>query len=655
MRYFVYKDSQIRGPFAPDELGSGGLTPEALVCAETATGRHGGDWITAAEVAELSSFRSSLGAATAVLDEPVFDVEAAGLERLELDSLGVPSDSEDGEGWLLDIFEDAEFRQRWGDLVPKPSKDPGDLFGSKSKISELTSQIEALQSRIKELEKGGFAKPAGSSTDFRTAIPKTMTPAGPPGPQSEFQKQGAKFTFTGKPKAAPQGGAKPIRFVPSQSFRVVEKEPHPAQAPQPEPSGMSGFPQAGSAPPLAGPPLDFSPPPLPAAPEPAPFSAPQFNAPPTQSPAPTLQAPVSPPQLTPAPSAAPPMTMMFGVQGQTPAPSAPAFPAFEAPKLEAPPIPQMPTQGGPGLATGIFSGSAMAAPAALTPSRANLGAMTPAGADAGTEDVIARLAKPAATPATGARAQPRRFPTMAVVGVVGVLALVGLVFVFLHNSRGLKSMVAMGGDQKPIGAVPEDEAKAPPFLPKAAPQPVPAPPPAVPVAPAPAPAPAPVAGKDMIPDAGDAAIALVKNYPLSGDRNSVGQWIAFKFTANPAEGNKDVWNAGAVDATTFAVECHVQPGPHSALQAEVAYIFEADVSRKTVKGTNQAARELFLGGALPQSKKAKKPAVRRRVRAVGPPPEPRTVPLLPLPSDSDLLPPAADDSGFKTDTVQPGL
>lgn len=648
MRYFVYKDSQIRGPFAPEELGSGGLTPEALVCAETVSGRHGGDWLTAGEVAELSAFRSSMGASTAVLEEPEISYEVGGLEKLELESLGVPSETEGGEGWLLDIFEDAEFRQRWGDLLPKPSRDPGDLFGAKSKITELTSQIESLQARIKELETGRPGKGAAGQADPLKGLrrPTTSSFAPPPsGAQAEFQSQGTKFTFSGKPKAAPQSGAKPIRFAPSQSFRVIEKEPHPAQAAQDmqtAPPAVSGFPQAGSAPPLAAPPNDFSPPPLPSAPEPSPFPAPQFNAPPT--PAPTL----APPPVTLTPSAAPPMTMMFGTPAAAPTP-APAFPAFEAPKLQAPPMPDLSASGGQGLATAVFSGPSVPAPGALTPSRANAGAITSAGPEAGTEDVIARLAKPTAAPVTGVKPQPRRFPTMAVVGVVGVIALVGLVFVFLRNSRGLKSMVAMGTDQKPIGAIPDEEPKAPPVILKPAPQPVP-----VPTAPAPA-APAPVAGKDMIPDPGEAAITLVKNYPLAGDRNSVGQWLTFEFTANPADGNKELWNAGAVDATTFAVEYHVQPGPKSALKEAVAYLFEADVSRKTVKGSNQAARQLLAGGDFSKPKKVKKPAVRRRVRAVEPPPEPKTVPLLPLPSDSELLPPAADDSSFKTDTVQPGL
>ena len=55
MRYWVYKDSQILGPLAKEDLGlAGGVRPETLVCAEDSAGRMDADWRCAEEIEELS-------------------------------------------------------------------------------------------------------------------------------------------------------------------------------------------------------------------------------------------------------------------------------------------------------------------------------------------------------------------------------------------------------------------------------------------------------------------------------------------------------------------------------------------------------------------------------------------------------------------------
>jgi hypothetical protein len=341
--------------------------------------------------------------------------------------------------------------------------------------------------------------------------------------------------------------------------------------------------------------------------------------------------------------------MMFGAPTPTPAAGAPPatgpvpFPS-SMPSLDPPPIPQMPGFAGPAT----FAGPApnpSAAPATDTGPSA--------------KDVIARLAKPTAAPGTEPKPKPKKSPVMLIVGVGGLLALFVLIFFFLHDRRGLKSMVSMGGDQKPIGSAPVEEPK-PVFTPK--PQAGTPSPEAKPQSAQPAtltgggtaaPSPAPVAG-DKIPDAGETAIALVKNTPLMGDRGSVGQWLSYSYNADG--GSKEDWTAGAVDATSYAVEYKVKPGPNSTHKEVISYLFEADTARKTVKGTNQAARSLLSGGTSAAPKKAAKPVYKRKARAKpSQAPAPKKVEQLPLPTDNELLPPAEDDANFKSDTVQPGL
>ncbi|MBI3553877.1 MAG: hypothetical protein HY077_15385 [Elusimicrobia bacterium] len=700
MRYFIYSDGNVSGPFDPRELEeSGGLPADALVCAESLSGRRDSDWLPACEVAGLSALRPS--SATAVLDEPLLPGETGAFERLELETFGGPA-AGDGENWLLDLFDDAQFRQRWGELLPKPSEDAEEV--SQARISELTGQLEALKSRLSELEKLKVVSAAAPPPVFEPPPPQPQSllsapppapipapaaePLAPPplpappaplekelppiklgaakpaltplplGPQTDFQKQGAKFEFRGKPAAQPPGASRPIHFAPSQSFRVVEKEPHPAELPPaaaptaaaaayewgspPPAAGLPGLPAAGTAPGLPDVPLEPSQPSIPAAgglplapapltsvPPPVTLTPPPLEAPAQAPPMTTPPAQYRPPPTTASPaSTAPPMTMMFGSPFAAPPASAQAFPQA-MPPLEPPPVPQMNAFG-------------VSVPGALTPSRANEGVITPA--DEGGQDVVARLAKPAPAPGTDKKPKPRRSLAIPVMSVLVILLSV-LAVVFLYKRpKDLKTMASMETGQKPMGRAVEEESKTPLSAKPSAPAPEP-----VPAKPAPS-----AQGRDAIPDAGEAAITLVKNTPLAGDRGSVGQWLSYSYNAEG--GNKEDWSAGAVEATAYAVEYKVQPGPSSKLKDAISYLFEADISRKTVQGKNQAAKLLLAGGeSAPKPKKAAKTGYRRRARKAAAPAAPRDVPLAPLPADSELLPPSEDDSSFKTDTVQPGL
>ncbi len=84
------------------------------------------------------------------------------------------------------------------------------------------------------------------------------------------------------------------------------------------------------------------------------------------------------------------------------------------------------------------------------------------------------------------------------------------------------------------------------------------------------------------------------------------------------------------------------------------------MARKTVKGMNEAARQMLAGSASAPRGRAiakAKPAGTQKPKRVpprraAPPPPPKEVPLLPLPSDEELAPPADEENAFRSDTVQ---
>jgi hypothetical protein len=183
------------------------------------------------------------------------------------------------------------------------------------------------------------------------------------------------------------------------------------------------------------------------------------------------------------------------------------------------------------------------------------------------------------------------------------------------------------------------------------------PPPAVADEPAAEPAAPIVAVQDDRP----MAIELVKNFPIDGDRGTVGRWLEFSFTASP--GFSEKWDAGAVEGSVYLVQYTVQ-GSGKGMHPAVNYLFEADLERQLVRGKNPAARQLLSGMQAPV-KFEEKPAAKTRRRASSRkvpvqkpapvPSGPKQLPLLPLPSDDDLQPPSGDGSSFGSDTVSPGL
>jgi hypothetical protein len=136
---------------------------------------------------------------------------------------------------------------------------------------------------------------------------------------------------------------------------------------------------------------------------------------------------------------------------------------------------------------------------------------------------------------------------------------------------------------------------------------------------------------------------LVKNYPLYGDRGTVVQWLQYAFNASAGEGSKEEWTAGALDKTTYLVQYRFLPGRQTSIQEAISYLFEADTARKTVKGSNPAAREL-LGGALPSKPKRPRISIPQRQRLI--PKKEKAEPRSPLkPASSELAPPGSGRGG----------
>jgi len=305
--------------------------------------------------------------------------------------------------------------------------------------------------------------------------------------------------------------------------------------------------------------------------------------------------------------------------------------------------------------TMAFSGAAVMPPPTTGPS---------------TQEVLAKLAKPAP-----AKTEPPKAPKVRskaflfIIGAASAVLVAAAWFFLFRDAKGLKTALRMDSDRSPVGAEVSDESAAAAKPNSAAPAPPTAPqttaPPATAATPTPPSAPgpqdsvpaAPAAPAESIRDERPAAITLVKEFPLDGDRGTIGQWLQYSFAATPGAQNEEKWDAGAYEESTYAVKYTVQPAGQDA----ITYLFEADAARKTVKGMNTAARELLAGHspARGRSKAKARPAkTKKRTpprRVAAPAPGPKAVPLLPLPSDAELTPPAEDESAFRSDTVQPNL
>ncbi|MBI5630528.1 MAG: hypothetical protein HY921_06565 [Elusimicrobia bacterium] len=585
MRYFIYKNEQILGPFSPQEMEQAeDLRSETLVCAETVSGRMESDWKSIEEISELSDLKFAR-----LVDLTPKEGEEPGLmERLELETFSEPLPGKAPERVVSELFQDGNIQE---------------LSQAQGQVRELTAQIKALEGRLAKLQAE------------RASFQASSAPLVPPSAEAKLKKEiklEAPKTFRVVNKGLPSekplaetpapAEAKPkkeIKLKAPKTLRVVNKAPEAetqplsieSKAPESEPPPITlsvAQPMGPNA--AAQPPAELAP------------EAESLQEPSLQAPAPVTSMFAPEETREPFPSTAPPLTI--SVSGAGPAMG------FDRPLTVSPPAAPPPVPG-------------MAPPPLPEP-----------------QEVLARLAKPVPAPSTApVRAPKRRFFLFL---MAGLSLLAGfLLWMFLRNSRDLKLLANMGADQKPLGEQPlETQAPLPQRPPDKSLE-------------------AAVAGPAPR-DLGAEALKLVKDYPLDGDRGSVGQWLQYSFTANPGEANKEEWTAGAVESSVYLVQYRVLPGAQGKLKEPITYLFEADLSRKTVKASNPAARELMAGMPAPAPVVAPKPAPRARAKPRRQARRPQAkrrqgAPQLPLPSDMELLPPASEDGVPADKDVEPAL
>lgn len=656
MKYWVYKDAKILGPFDKDAfVGIPEVDSYTLVSAgETAASVEGG-WIPAGEVADLAGLALEGGRRWSV-KEPL---SAYGL--LDTSALGSEVLFDEGfSGAAEALFQDADLKRNFTALlVPGPAGSDAELRRAEDRIASLSSQLEALQQRIRKLESARAApEPVVVAAPAIVPAPAVVPPSveetvsvqviedaivAPEARQPSAPVPPAPPSFAVSPPEPPPSPPAPPTFV--EELREVPQPPappvllpEPAEPPRkasfPEPTRFKIVPAVGSFR-VVG-----KDPPLPRAPEPGvpPPAAVPMPEPVLLKPLQPLTESASTPIQTPRPIAVEPAPV---IEPPTIVPL-PAPPPLTAPPAAAPP------------ATMDF---AWAAPVSIPPAPAPLQ----------TEDVLARLAKPAPTSQTEPPRPPSRsHKSFLLVGAVLVVLLGIAGVLLLRHPKDLRQMIALDDDRERLGSQPVEAPSGTPQIPPPAPVEVLESAPAVPAA-----APEPVAAPAVVQPADqnelNGALSLVKDFPLDGGRGTVSRWLQYSYGASQDAG-QEVWNASSTGEGSYLVEYRFVPAASGG--SGVHYLFAADMSMGLVFGKNLEAQRMLAGGAprleaRTSEIKAKYRAPVRRSKsaakakpAVKPAPAaapPKEIPLMPLPDDKELLPPVEDDGAFGSETVNTGL
>ncbi|MCM2304550.1 MAG: DUF4339 domain-containing protein, partial [Elusimicrobia bacterium] len=100
MKYWVYKESRILGPFDKEAVsGLPGLDAGTLVCAGDPAG---GSWTPAGELAELAGVPDG---GVVPLDD--FPSSSGLLDQLQIDSAGLVGDDDFSDSFAQELFRDA--------------------------------------------------------------------------------------------------------------------------------------------------------------------------------------------------------------------------------------------------------------------------------------------------------------------------------------------------------------------------------------------------------------------------------------------------------------------------------------------------------------------------------------------------------------------
>jgi len=591
MKYFIYKDADISGPYDSEELRRLNAGPDTLVYAEAPSSGGGKLWRPLAEI--LNFAREGEPALMAALppipekslDEMIvdFDLDPELWSGGEARFFG-NTDAEPPLDVFLDLIEIApelglpkiqEERPR-----PETPKEPAPEAPNEA---ALLLEVARLRERLAALE-----EPKGVKADKREDFPPSA-PAEEPVPAISL--------VIPEPEREVPPAPADVIFEAPKTFPVLEppQEAAPMPMEQEEPAFVAPQPAAAVA----------------AFPEPSPQEIP--------TPKSALEAAVPIPEAElPAKSGTfeSELQKVLGpaseISAFSPAPTPLTAPATQPKSVESQPEPASLFAATPGaglsaapsaseFTTGIFgtvpSFQAPSEPAAQPPGSGAESDVKPAsipGLDTAptqpfasapivsTQNLISELA-PAATSAQPGKAKAATKPKKK--SPKGVYFILGGLIVAAAGG----GFFLLTGGFSPLQPAPS---------PAPAVSPVSAPPPAAPAQQAASPqvaqtqqqAPAPIS-----PEA-QAAIDLVKSYPLDGNRGTVAQWLQYSFTANPGDDNREEWTAGALSGASYEVQYRVVPGPQSSLPQPISYLFAADADRQTVQGANAAAKQLLSGG-----------------------------------------------------------
>ncbi len=200
MKYFIFKDSRILGPFGLEDIRqSGELHPETLVCREGA-GHSEMDWKSLDEVPELARLATGGGGqGAAVLGGQPSSLPGEGGGPVSMpvrgDGGGVfflddaaPSEEGFASGAIEDIFADF-FAPTLRLDGPPPEGEGGvvsrqELAASERRVRDLSADVEALVKRVKELETQQEELLRARLDNPIVALRETVAPPAAPEPPS---------------------------------------------------------------------------------------------------------------------------------------------------------------------------------------------------------------------------------------------------------------------------------------------------------------------------------------------------------------------------------------------------------------------------------------------------------------------------------------
>ncbi|MBI4423845.1 MAG: hypothetical protein HY554_08965 [Elusimicrobia bacterium] len=155
MRYWIYRDAQIMGPFTREDISQvQGLSPDALVCPESARGVKHSEWKAAAEVAELSAL---FGAGEGLRAAPALELSSGGppdvFDRISEEHRGQFDGFGYGGEWTSGVFEDPDFFRQWGALVEGAGQRSEEFEEARLQAVSLEQTVKDLEQKLARYEK----------------------------------------------------------------------------------------------------------------------------------------------------------------------------------------------------------------------------------------------------------------------------------------------------------------------------------------------------------------------------------------------------------------------------------------------------------------------------------------------------------------------